>query len=55
MDSGFVYKSVPHVTLKSIANNELPPDETLYDRPVIDRSKIRVTGPFTVEAVPAPV
>jgi adenine-specific DNA-methyltransferase len=28
--------------------------ETLYDRPLIDRSKTRVTGPFTVEAVPAP-
>lgn len=69
--SGFVYKTVPHVTLKSIANN---PDiregmtrveidaaiakhaeqETLYDQPSVDRSKIRVTGPFTVEAVPAP-
>lgn len=29
--------------------------ETLYDRPLVDRSKMRVTGPFTVEAVPAPV
>ncbi len=28
--------------------------ETLYDQPEIDRSKTRVTGPFTVEAVPAP-
>ena len=67
---GFKYKTVPHVTLKSIANN---PDirqgmtraeidaaiarhadqETLYDQPELDRSKARVTGPFTVEAVPA--
>lgn len=31
------------------------PQETLYDQPFVDRSKIRVTGPFTVEAVPAPV
>jgi adenine-specific DNA-methyltransferase len=29
--------------------------ETLYDQPKLDRSKARVTGPFTVEAVPAPV
>jgi adenine-specific DNA-methyltransferase len=28
--------------------------ETLYDQPLLDRSKARVTGPFTVEAVPAP-
>ena len=28
--------------------------EVLYDQPLVDRSKIRVTGPFTVEAVPAP-
>jgi adenine-specific DNA-methyltransferase len=28
--------------------------ETLYDQPFIDRKKVRVTGPFTVEAVPAP-
>lgn len=122
VDSGFIYKTVPHITLKSIANNEeidkiwdkrhpdiekaladlnsllktdlkeweVPfepnkswPDkainqferfrklkremqaemdasiarradqETLYDQPVIDKTKVRVTGPFTVEAVPA--
>ena len=120
---GFIYKTVPHVTLKSIANNpeideiyerthpsieaaltdlnkvagkqlrewEVPfgfPDdwpeqardafnafhsarqamqkrmdasiaahaefETLYDQPVIAKNKLRVTGPFTVEAVPFP-
>ncbi len=52
--SGFKYKTVPHITLGSIANNEPPAQETLYDRPFIDNSKARVTGPFTVEAVPAP-
>jgi adenine-specific DNA-methyltransferase len=30
------------------------PQETLYDQPYVDRKKVRVTGPFTVEAVPAP-
>lgn len=52
---GFKYKKVPHITLKSIANNEPPGEETLYDQPFIDKSRARVTGPFTVEAVPAPV
>lgn len=53
--SGFVYKTVPHITLKSIANNEPPANEILYDQPEIDKGKVRITGPFTVEALPAPV
>lgn len=53
--SGFVYKTVPHITLKSIANNEIPATETLYDQPEIDKTKVRITGPFTIEALPAPV
>ncbi len=52
--SGFEYKKVPHVTLGSIANNEPPGEETLYDQPLIDNSRARISGPFTVEAVPAP-
>lgn len=70
--SGFKYKTVPHITLKSIANNpeiregmnriqieqainKYADQETLYDQPLIDKSRVRVTGPFTVEAVPAPI
>lgn len=70
--SGFVYKKVPHVMLKSIANNpdiregmsreaidaairRHAAEETLYDQPVVARGRLRVSGPFTVEAVPAPV
>lgn len=53
--SGFKYKTVPHVTLKSIANNEPSATETLYDQPEIVKNKVRVSGPFTVEALPAPV
>ena len=49
--SGFRYKTVPHVMLKSIANNEPPATETLYDKPLVDRRVHRVSGPFTVEAV----
>ncbi len=69
--SGFKYKTVPRVTLKSIANNpeiregmareqieaaiaKYADQETLYDQPLVDRKRMRVSGPFTVEAVPAP-
>ncbi|MBG1268359.1 site-specific DNA-methyltransferase [Nostoc sp. WHI] len=68
---GFKYKTVPHITLKSIANNpeiregmtreqiekaiqKYAGQETLYDQPLVDKSKVRITGPFTVEGVPAP-
>jgi len=51
---GFKYQKIPHITLKSIANNEEPDEEVLYDQSLIDSSKIRITGPFTVEAVPSP-
>jgi adenine-specific DNA-methyltransferase len=54
VDSGFEYRKVPHVTLKSIANDETAGEETLYDQPLIDNSRARISGPFTVEAVPAP-
>ena len=59
---GFVYKRkqnkkgeevggiVPHVTLKSIANNEPPDEEILVDRPEEDKKTVRVTGAFCVEA-----
>ncbi|MBC8185691.1 hypothetical protein H8E88_31785 [candidate division KSB1 bacterium] len=30
------------------------PQETLYDQPEKDNKTVRVTGPFTVEAIPAP-
>lgn len=59
---GFVYKRkhnakgeevggiVPHITLKSIANDEPPEEEVLVDRPEITSGVTRVTGPFCVEA-----
>ena len=53
ISSGFDYNTKPHRTLSSIANNELISEEILYDQPKVDNSKIRITGPFTVEAVPA--
>jgi adenine-specific DNA-methyltransferase len=48
---GFVYKTVPHITLKSLANDEPLATETLYDKPEIDTKKMRVSGPFTVETL----
>ena len=53
--SGFVYKAIPRIALKTIANGEEPNREIQYDQPEIDKTKVRVTGPFTVEALPAPV
>jgi len=52
--SGFEYNTAPHITLKSLAGNEPPSFETLYDQPKVEKTKTRVTGPFTVEAVPSP-
>jgi adenine-specific DNA-methyltransferase len=65
---GFIYKSkknkkgeeiggiVPHITLKSIANNEPPQEEVLVDRPERQSGITRVSGPFCVEAtIPTPV
>ncbi len=66
---GFIYRTVPHITLKSIAQNtrldscktleererviqESAEQEVLYDQPEEDKSKVRVSGPFTVEAIP---
>ena len=63
---GFVYKRkqnrkgeeigglVPHITLKSIANDEQPATEVLADRPEVNTSVVRVSGPFVVEATIAP-
>jgi adenine-specific DNA-methyltransferase len=66
--SGFVYKRkqnkkgeeiggiVPHITLKSIANNEPPKEEVLVDRPEKAKNVTRVTGPFVFEAtIPTPM
>lgn len=48
---GFLYKTVPHITLKSLANDEPPATETLYDKPEVDNKRLRVSGPFTVETL----
>ena len=65
---GFMYKRkqnkngeevggiVPHVTLRSVANDEPPPEEVLVDRPETVGDTVRISGPFCVEAVlPTPL
>jgi adenine-specific DNA-methyltransferase len=66
--AGFVYKRkqnkkgeevggiVPHITSSTIANVEPPEEQVMVDRPEIDTSITRVTGPFCVEAtIPTPM
>ncbi len=52
--AGFRYRSVPKVSPRTLGYDEPSNETALYDQPHIDRAKARVTGPFTVEAVPAP-
>lgn len=53
--SGFKYKTVPHITLRAMATGDSPSQETLYDQPLVNNKIQRISGPFTVEAVPSPV
>jgi adenine-specific DNA-methyltransferase len=47
---------VPHITLKSIAQNEKPEEEVLVDRPNVVSGVVRVSGTFFVEAsIPTPL
>lgn len=48
---GFVYKTIPHIQLKHLANGVDPEEEVLYDQPQEDKKRIRVSGPFTVETL----
>ena len=52
--SGFIYRTVPKVSPKILAYNEPAQITILYDQPLKDNKKSRVSGPFTVEAVPSP-
>ena len=54
VQSGFKYKAAAHTTLGSLTGEEPSPEVTLYDQPLVDAKKVRVSGPFTLEAVPAP-
>ena len=54
VNGGLVYETASHITMKSLLQ-DTPKKETMIDSPVVDRSKVRVSGPFTVEAIPMPV
>ena len=51
---GFRYHSVAKVSAKTLGYDEPTSEIVLYDRPRTDGAKARVSGPFTMEAVPAP-
>jgi len=63
---GFVYKRkqnrkgeevgglVPHITLGTIANADMPATEIIVYRPEVNSGVVRVAGPFVVEATIAP-
>lgn len=53
--SGFKYKSAKRIKLETLAKNLTPEEIQFIDQPISNSRKQRVTGPFTVEAVPAPV
>lgn len=48
---GFRYSRVERLMLGDIANNTAPEPVDLYDQPEIDKKKLRVAGPFTVETL----
>lgn len=51
VDGGFIYQVIQRVTLGSLAHGEPAEVVALYDRPELDGTKLRVSGPFTVEAL----
>jgi len=51
VDGGLKYRTINRVTLRSIARAQPPETVPLYDQPVIVKGRVRVTGPFTVEAL----
>ncbi len=51
VSAGFEYETVSHITLKSLANDEEPDTEVLYDKPLENKKVVRVAGPFTVESL----
>ena len=51
----FIYGQVPHVKLEDIAKDRPTQMEVLYDKPLVDKKRMRICSPFTVEAVPSAV
>jgi len=52
---GFIYKKLPHTTMKTVIYDEPPTIETFYDKPQENKEKFRVAGPFVIETLHKPV
>ena len=52
---GFIYKKLPHTTMRTVIYDESPIIETLYDKPQENQEKFRVAGPFVIETLHKPV
>jgi adenine-specific DNA-methyltransferase len=51
IDGGLEYETLTRITASSIGYGNDAETEVLYDQPKLDRSKVRVAGPFTVEGL----
>jgi len=54
VSAGFRCRSVATVSARTLGYNEPSNETVIYDEPFTDSRLTRVTGPFTVESVPAP-
>lgn len=50
---GLLYETVQRVRISNFTTDEPADVVPLVDKPIIDRNIVRVSGPFTVEAIPA--
>jgi adenine-specific DNA-methyltransferase len=53
--SGLKFKQIPKVSPAILAGKESSSFIDLVDQPYVDTTRTRITGPFTVESIPAPV
>ncbi len=51
VSGGFIYAKAARVTLKSLAHDLEPEKIELWDQPEIDKSAVRVTGPFDAMSI----
>ena len=54
ISGGLQYEEQPRLTAKSLSEERFRDNQSRYDKPVEDRDRARVTGPFTIESIPAP-
>ena len=55
VNGDFQYKSVKRPQASTLAYSEPSPEINLRDQPLIDTDLVRVSGAFTMEAVPTPI